>query len=383
MSRLLLLLCMEVMSAACDASEAVRSSVPPVLSFPASRVTAGERIRGMNFAHAMKEGMGYGSSASLESLKRLRTLHVNAVAVTPFGFQRRADDVEILWIGSSGKAGGHGIGETDEAMRSVIAQAHAIGMRVLLKPHLWLRPPDWPGSIHHDTDAQWAAWFASYRRFLLHYAEMAQSTKVEMLCIGNELTLASQREDEWRSLIAAVRKVYRGQLTYGANLEEVFDVRFWDAVDAIGVSAYFPLSEEARPSRPMIEKGWQPIAEKLGNLSRRWKRPVLVTELGYSSRDYATARPWEERGQRLNVRLQADAFDAFFHAIWPQAWLAGAYLWKWESYPDHADRQAMAFAIEHKPAEAVIRDAYAADESASRNRRGGVLRPASSGSAHR
>ena len=309
--------------------------------------------------------MGYGSAASLDSLRRLRALHVNAVAVTPFGFQRRAGDVEILWTGSRGSHNGHGIGETDEAMRGVIAQAHGIGMRVMLKPHLWLRPPDWPGSIHHDTDAQWAAWFASYREFIVHYAAMAESAHVEMLCIGNELTIASKREAEWRSLIAAVRKVYRGRLTYGANLEEVFDVRFWDALDAIGVSAYFPLSEEASPSRATIEQGWRPIVARFGELSRRWKRPVLVTELGYASRDYATEKPWDESGDRLNLQLQADAFAAFFAAVWPQPWLEGAYLWKWESYPDHSESSGIEYAFEHKPAEAVIRDAYAAAESQS------------------
>ena len=309
--------------------------------------------------------MGYGSAASLDSLRRLQALHVNAVAVMPFGFQRRADDAEIFWTGSRGSRHGHGIGETDEAMRGVIAQAHGIGMRVLLKPHLGLRPPEWPGSIHHDSDAQWAAWFSSYREFMLHYAAMAESTHTEMLCIGNELTMASKREAEWRSLIADLRKVYRGRLTYGANLEEVFDVRFWDALDAIGVSAYFPLSEEASPSRETIERGWQPIVARLGELSRRWKRPVLITELGYASRDYATEKPWEESGEHLNLHLQADAFAAFFRAVWTQPWLEGSYLWKWESYPDHADSNGIEYAIEHKSAEAVIRDAYAASESES------------------
>lgn len=322
--------------------------------------------------------MGYGSPASLESLRRLQALHVNSIAVTPFGFQRHADDVEILWTGSRARSGGHGIGETDEAMRGVIAQAHGLKMRVLLKPHLWLRPPDWPGSIHHDSGAQWAAWFAAYREFILHYAAMAETEHAEMLCIGNELTLASKHEREWRWLIAEIRKVYRGQLTYGANLEEVFDVDFWDDLDVIGLSAYFPLSEEASPSRATIERGWQPIVKRLGKLSLRWKRPVLITELGYASRDYATTEPWAESGERLNLKLQADAFAAFFRAVWPQPWMAGAYLWKWESYPDHADSNEIEYAFEHKPAEAVIREAFAAEEAASKSR--SIVEPRREGS---
>ena len=361
MPRSVLIIPALALAVSCNAAEEGRR--PPPLP-AAARSAASSKTRGMNFAHSMGSGKGYGSAASLDSLRRLQALHVNAVAVTPFGFQRQADDTDILWTGSHGRHGGHGIGETDEAMRGVIAQAHGLGMRVLLKPHLWLRPPEWPGSIRHQSDADWAAWFTAYRGFILHYAAMAEFTHAEMLCIGNELTIASKRERQWRTLIADIRKVYRGRLTYGANLEEVFDVPFWDALDAIGLSAYFPLSEEASPSRQAIERGWQPIEARLGDLSRRWKRPVLITELGYASRDYATEKPWEESGERVNVRLQADAFAAFFRTVWTQPWLEGSYLWKWESYPDHADANGMEYAIEHKPAEAVIRDAYAAAQAA-------------------
>ncbi len=353
-----------LMAVSCNGAEGGRRPDPPAVPAPApTAVPHPGKTRGMNFAHAMNRGKGYGSEASLDSLRRLQALHVNAIAVTPFGFQRQADDTDILWTGTRGDHG-HGIGETDEAVRGVIAQAHSLGMRVLLKPHLWLRPPEWPGSIHQDSDVRWAAWFAAYRAFILHYAAMAESTHAEMLCIGNELTIASQREAEWRALIADVRKVYRGRLTYGANLEEVFDVPFWDALDAIGLSAYFPLSEEASPSRATIESGWRPIAKRLEELSGRTHRPILITELGYASRDFATEKPWEESGQRVNLQLQADAFAAFFSAVWTQPWLEGAFLWKWESYPDHADANEMEFAFEHKPAERVIGDAYAAADPA-------------------
>ena len=146
-----------------------------------------QKIRGMNFAHSLRRDRGYGSNASLESLRELQRLGVSSIAITPFGFQKHPGDTEIMWVGHRGSW----IGETDSRLRAVARQAHALRFTVLLKPHLWLRPPEWPGSIDHRTDREWKAWFASYRRFILHYARLAEATHVESFSIGNELVLAS------------------------------------------------------------------------------------------------------------------------------------------------------------------------------------------------
>jgi hypothetical protein len=306
----------------------------------------------MNVAHSLRPAKGYGTAASLQSLRELQSLGVDSVAVTPFGFQRRPGDTSIV---RPGTRGGAWISETDEAMRGVIAQAHGLGMRVVLKPHIWLRPPEWPGSIDHADDAAWRAWFASYREFILHYARIAAETRAEVLVIGNELVIASRREAEWRAIIAGIRAIYGGRLTYGANLDEVFAVRFWDALDFIGVSAYFPLSPDAAPGRDALARAWTPIVRKLAALAAESRRPVVFTELGYGSHDYATAHPWEYGGSPRNLRLQADAYEAFFRAVWPQPWFGGVFFWRWESYPDHASSRGTGFEVEHKPAAAVIR----------------------------
>lgn len=312
---------------------------------------AGRKIRGMNFAHSLAPQKGYGSTASLESLRELRRLGVDAVAVMPLGFQRSSSDTNILWAGH----GGRGISETDDRMRAVTRQAHQLGFRVMLKPHIWLREPEWPGSIDHDSESEWQAWFASYREFILHYAALAEELEIESLSIGNELVIASKRQSDWRRIIAEVRRVHHGQLTYAANVDEVFDVGFWDALDFIGVSAYFPLSNSSSPTVDAMVHAWTPVADRLAQLSRRTNRPVVFTELGYRSSDYAAARPWEHHGGASNLALQSDAFAAFFRAIWPQPWFGGVYIWKWESYPNHARADDTDFPIEHKPAEGVVR----------------------------
>ena len=44
----------------------------------------------------------------------------------------------------------------------------------------------------------------------------------------------------------------------------------------------------------------------------------------------------------------------------PQPWFGGAYVWKWESYPNHGDEKNSAFSVEHKPAEDVVRRLFSA-----------------------
>jgi len=278
---------------------------------------------------------------------------VNWISITPFGFQTTPQDTTIRW-------GGSRYSETDERLRAVTDQAHALGIDVMLKPHVWLRPPSWVGQIAHTSAAGWQRWFAAYRAFILHYAALAQAAGMDALCIGNELEGTTHREDDWRGLIADIRRTFSGPLTYGAGFDEVLKVPFWDALDYIGVSAYYPLVEQPSvPARAEIAAGWQPIVGRLERLAARVQKPVLFTELGYRSVDIAAHQPWNSGGtSSVNLQLQADAYAAFFDAVWPRPWLAGVYWWKWDSFPDAGGPQDDDYTPRGKPAGEVLREYY-------------------------
>jgi hypothetical protein len=313
------------------------------------------RHRGASFAHSMRGGRGYGSADSEASLRALAAMGVGWISITPFGFQRTSDATEIRW-------GGERVGESDERLRAVTRQARALGLKVMLKPHIWLRPPAWPGSINHPTDAAWAAWFASYRPFILHYAALAQSEGMDAFSIGNELQFASLKDREWRALIAAVRGAYTGPITYGATAEEVTGVPFWDAVDFIGVSAYFVLVQEQTPSPAALAAAWGPVSDRLRGLSRRHGKRVVFTEIGYRSADFAAWRHWEITDESpLNLQAQANAYAAMFETAWGEDWMGGAYFWKWFSHPGHSGPADNDFEIEGKPAAAIVSAAYRAE----------------------
>lgn len=306
--------------------------------------------RGMNYACAFDRtrDVRYGSPASAESLRELQKLGVNWIAITPFGFHRGTPEIHF---------GGERVWETDDSLVAATKQAHDLGMRVMMKPHLWSRGGD--EVMQSWSDEQWRTFFATYEPFIVHYATIARDSGADALSVGNELKHSTRFEAEWRRIIARVRSIYRGPITYGANFDEVFDIRFWDAVDWIGVSGYFPLVDAPAPDRAALVRAWQPLVARLGELSKKEQRPIVFTEIGYRSCDSAAWRQWEiPRHAQLNLDAQRDALAAFFEAVWPQPWLAGAYVWKWESYPNHSGPKNDDYFIEHKPAADVVREHF-------------------------
>jgi hypothetical protein len=244
-----------------------------------------------------------------------------------------------------------------------------------LKPHIWLRHAGdgaWRGDIAMETEEDWRRWFESYRRFALHYAALAERLGMPAYCVGTELHAAARdRPDDWRRLIADVREVYSGELTYAANwYREVEEVAFWDALDFIGVQGYFPLTTGPVPTVEELVAAWEPHAAQLEALARRHGRPVLFTEIGYVSRPGAHAEPWvwpERHGRREpsspdGLELQAHAYEAFFRVFWHRPWVAGAYFWKW--YPGYpaGTSAGVDYSPQGKPAERVMRRWYGGGE---------------------
>ncbi len=320
---------------------------------------ADAKHRGMSYAHSggrRGPDRGYGSDASAESLRLLEANGVNWISVMPYAYQAAPTDTDIRWGTSRDGT------DPDERFRRVTRQAHDLGIKVMMKPHVWLRRPAWVGMIEHQTETDWATWFDAYSALILHYARLAQETGADAFCIGNEFEKTTVREAQWRALIAEIREVYDGPLTYGAGFEGVYDVPFWDALDFIGLSAYFRLVDGRSPDRQALVEAWQPMVSRLGALARQWDRTVVFTELGYRSADFATEHPWlVDREAPVNLDLQVEAYEAFFEAVWPQPWFGGVYWWKWFTHLDHGGLDDNDYSPHLKPAERVLRDHYLED----------------------
>lgn len=294
---------------------------------------------------------------------------VTHISQTPFGWQRqetspdlhRSTSPHVWW------------GETDEGIRITTRLAQASGIKVMLKPHVWLTKPTpgkWRANIQMSTEAEWHVWFENYSNFILHYARLAEELKIELFCIGTELSGTTvTREKDWRQLIQKVRQVYSGQLTYAANwYQEYTRINFWDELDFIGIQAYFPLSKNAHPALKELLKNWAPYLKEIEAISQKYQKPVIFTEIGYRSQSNAASHPWEwirpfsGNPVSADFQLQADLYEAFFQIFWEKPWFAGVYFWKW--FPDShrpANGRNHDFSPQFKPAEEVLRSWFKSD----------------------
>jgi hypothetical protein len=289
-------------------------------------------------------------------LPRLRDLGVTHLTLVSFGWQEAADTPTIRTDTSDGW-----YSESHRGIRTLARQADSLGMDVILKPHLWVGGYDETQSrsdIGFGTEAGWERWEADYRAFLMLYARLAERVEADVLVLGTELTRsARERPAFWRGLADSVRTVYDGDLTYAANWHRAYEeVRFWDALDYVGVQAYFPLTDTKTPALDTLRAAWRTHRQALARIHERTGQPVLLTEVGYRSAPTTAAAPWrwpEQEAVPPDTALQAQCYRAFFSTMAPAPWLKGAILWKW--HPPSEVERATGFTPQGKAAEAVIR----------------------------
>ena len=284
-----------------------------------------ELVRGMTIS-CQTWGQEWARAGFADELDRLQALGVNWVAIHPYA-RIRADGT-VSWRGDLE-------GEAPPWIARPIAAARARGMGILIKPHLayWGSPFRWRGDIRFDEPEARARFWETYSRWIRGMARFASGA--DAFCVGTELRGLLGDEERWRELVRDCREVTPAHLTYAANWDAFREVGFWDALDAIGVQAYFPLSQSDAPGREELRAGWRPVVEELEALGRNTGKPVVFTELGYHTSLAAAREPWSDRGAPAPARdrardLQVLCFEVALEVLEREStWLRGAFLWKW------------------------------------------------------
>lgn len=307
-----------------------------------------DRIKGVNLVNPPRP-------IQSETMAELKRVNAEWVSVIPYAFSR-AGEPDITFNHSRQWWGEHSAGNS-----ILIQYAKENGMKVMVKPHVWARGQGWVGDFDLSSEADWKKWESDYTDYILHHAIKADSMGAELFCIGTEYRIpAKNRPAYWRSLIKAVKAVYRGKLTYAANWDNFENISWWDAVDYIGIDAYFPLVHAENPTVEQIEKGWIPVKQRLSVFSEKWKKPILFTEYGFQSANGAAGNHWEiiETPENINENLQANAYEATFRALQNEKWYAGGFFWKWHFTIRNDRWKGTEWTPQGKPAEQVIAHWY-------------------------
>ncbi len=295
----------------------------------------------------------------LTSVDRIAETGANAlILVTPM-FQEHIDSTEIRYL--------PGRCPTDAQLLAILERGHSRGLQTTLLPIVLIEAPrhkEWRGLI---APTDWDAWWASYQRFISRFVALAKAAEVDMLVVGSELNSTEDQIDRWQHVIARTRARYRGRLSYAANWDRYDHVKLWPLVDIMSVSAYFELSpnDEDAPLETLTAR-WADERDKMLKFAARWKRPLLLTEVGYPSLPWAAAHPWNYvpgAATQADHEAQARCYRAFFET-WsrtvsdPASPALGFYCYYWDPYHNGGPADT-GYGVAGKPALAIIRSAFA------------------------
>lgn len=291
----------------------------PVRAGNGHAADAHSEVRGMTVS-VPTWGWEWGTDEMAQTLDVLADLGVNWVAIHPYARIRNDGGVDWQVDGD----------EVPIWIARPIQEAHARGIKVLIKPHLayWGSQFAWRGDIKFDDEAQWKRFFQEYTGWIESLA--ALSTGADAFAIGTELDQTSHRP-EWTGVIQAARQ-FDGHLTYASNWDGFADIPFWHLLDVIGIQAYFPLADAAGqvPTALQLEQRWRPVMDRIRTVHLETGKPVVFTELGYNRSAYALAEPWSSHNGGANSEaLQQLGLDVALRMIASEPAVTGAFLWKW------------------------------------------------------
>ena len=305
-----------------------------------------ERINAVTFAPFCARGTFEKEETRL-SLKLMKEkTGANYVIFAPNGMQKTAFSEEIDYRTDRNV--------TDEELIAMIGYAKELGLNVALKPTANCADGTWRAHINFfDEDVvcepKWGNWFASYQAFQEHYARIAQQCGVNLFIAGCEMVQTEHREEEWRKVIAAIRKQYEGPVSYNTDKYQEHNVKWWDAVDYISSSGYYPIDD------------WENQLDRIEKVVKQFHKPFFFAEAGCMATEGSNLVPnnWEVKGG-IDLEGQAAWYQAMTEAINRREWVEGMAVWSWHGqlYSEEEAKKHRYYEIYRKPAEDVIRKFY-------------------------
>lgn len=237
-------------------------------------------------------------------------------------------------------------------------------------------------------------WVDNYAAFAVHFAQLAQQHHVNYLIIGDGLSnltvdgpsttakadpkgiapvpgdpfdaskCSGRHECEWRHILHAITGVsystyigahpqtgasYTGKLIYASSYApgdavngtqaEFEGIQWWDAVDAIGVDAFFPLTRSADLQTSTLVDAWHgtgtglagqgDIFGRLQKVADKFNKEILFTAAGYESVPGSNLTPGRTAGNAYDPNEQLTDMQALVDTFSGTPWWIGV-IWYYD-----------------------------------------------------
>lgn len=298
------------------------------------------------------------TEAAEQSMRRLASNGLNWICIPVNAWQETFASTRIFSY--------YGRTQTDPEIIHAVKLAKSLGLKVCLKPMVNCLDHAWRARIDFPTEEYcnyWDQWFDSYQHFMLHYARLAEELGCEMLCTGCEMAGMDKQSAHCRALIAHVREVYHGILMHNINHGDELRFDWLDAVDVIGISAYYPVTDPEHTGIETMRKKWTDVIPTLTACHELYDRPIMFAEIGVRNEQGCTMYPWDFKYRMelpVDEQEQSDFYETAMEATWNIDWFCGYFWWDWKAViPDESEaKQNRDFTIYGKLAELTLRKWY-------------------------
>lgn len=231
---------------------------------------------------------------------------------------------------------------TLDAFGNGIQRATSLGYHVFFVPLTdVVAHGQWAGLIEYQSQQELQTWFNRYWNALKPYAEVAQQAGAEQMAIGTELEWLSQNAPAslWNQLIARVRSVFKGELTY--------DMNWWPSLSntppswfknsdlkAIGLSEYMPLVDSSQwvdpNAMPALWK--QKVGKQIDRFVALVGKPLILSEIGYRDTSDGLFNPYSgDSSAPSDEQEQAAAYAAALINVFADTHVIGIFFWAWDN----------------------------------------------------
>ncbi|MGL5562258.1 MAG: glycoside hydrolase family 113, partial [Tannerellaceae bacterium] len=197
-----------------------------------------KQIKGFTWGWNYKSG-DWLTQAALDSIDNLiECTNCDTIIIPIPAKQKTAHDVEVIYIDKTLP--------TKAEVERILTYVQQKGMRIILKAVVDCFDGTWRAYINFLSpdvicEPKWSQWFENYTEYVLYVSEFATRWQAEMVVIGCEMVCADAQEQQWRLLIDKVRANYQGLLTYNCDKYQEDRITWWDALDVISSSGYYPV----------------------------------------------------------------------------------------------------------------------------------------------